>query len=148
MVVAPLMQAYFFGKTSPGIIRQVLGETVAAHIVTIPITVGAFGVISHVAVIANILIVPLVPLAMLLTFVTGLAGLIMPDLAGFIGQPASWLLMYMTETSMFLAALPWAQMQWSPPWWLWIIYVVLLELVCWWMWRVTKLEFRDANPII
>jgi competence protein ComEC len=148
MVVAPLLQAYFFGKTPPGTIRQVLGETVAAHIVTLPITVSAFGVISHVAIIANILIVPLVPLAMLLAFITGMTGLILPDAAGIVGYPASWLLSYMTETSMFLAGLPWAQMSWSPAWWFWLGYLTILGLACWWMWRVTKLELRDANPVI
>jgi competence protein ComEC len=148
MVVAPLLQAYFFGDTPPGALRQVLGETIAAHLVTIPIVVSAFGLISHVAIPANLLIVPLVPLAMLLTFIVGIVGVGLPFLAPIVGMPATWLLTYMTEVSSYLAELPWAQMEWQPPVWLRLLYVVGLGGACCMMWRATRVRLQEVNPVV
>lgn len=148
MIVAPLLQAYLFGNKAPGILRQVLGETVAAHIVTIPIVVAGFGVISHVAVIANLMIVPLVPLAMLLTFITGMVGLLAPAISELVGIPVTWLLTYMTTTAEYLAGLPWAQMEWHPPIWFWGLYCGGLFAAIYWMRRTTKLSLREVNPIL
>lgn len=147
MIVGPLLQRYFFGEKEPGTIRQVLGETVAAHIVTIPIVVPAFGVLSNVAIPANILIVPLVPLAMLLTFIAGLAGLIYPSIADLVGIPASWLLHYMTFTSQYLAALPWAQTAVLPTGWMISAYIFLLVVACVYMQRKTQFSLRGVNII-
>lgn len=147
MIVAPLMQRFFFGQKPPGMLRQVLGETMAAHVVTIPIVVPAFGVLSNVAIPANLLIVPLVPLAMLLTFITGITGLVAPVLAEFIGSPATWLLTYMTETATFLAGQPWAQMELVPEWWMTLAYVVVLVVACLYMWRATRFNLRSTNLV-
>lgn len=147
MIVAPLLQAYFFGDKTPGTIRQVLGETVAAHIVTLPITVPAFGVVSNVAIIANLLIVPLVPLAMLLTFITGVTGLIAPGIAEFVGMPATWLLSYMTGTAMTLSQFSWAQVEYQPELWVVCAYVVGLVAVCVYMWRATRYSLRSGSII-
>ena len=147
MIVGPLMQSYFFGEKEPGTVRQVLGETVAAHIVTIPIVVPAFGYISNVAVPANILIVPLVPLAMLLTFIVGVVALTIPSVAEIVGLPASWLLHYMTFTSQYLAGLPWAQTVLVTPWWAIVGYIGLLVAGCVYMQRKTQFSLRGVNIV-
>ncbi len=147
MIVGPLLQNYFFGEKSPGIVRQVLGETVAAHIVTIPIVVPAFGYISNVAIPANILIVPLVPLAMLLTFIVGVTALAFPPITEIVGVPASWLLHYMTFTSQYLAGLPWAKTTLVTPWWAIVGYIILLITGCIYMQRMTGFKLRDVNII-
>lgn len=147
MIVGPLFQNYFFGEKEPGVIRQVLGETVAAHIVTIPIVVPAFGLLSNVAIPANILIVPLVPLAMLLTFIVGVTALTVPPIVEYVGLPASWLLHYMTFTSQYLAGLPWAQTKIHPTWWMIALYLVVLVAVCMYMQRKTRFSLRGVNIV-
>jgi competence protein ComEC len=147
MIVGPLLQRYFFGEKEPGTIRQILGETVASHVVTIPIVVLAFGVLSNVAIPANLLIVPLVPLAMLLTFIAGVAALVLPPIATFVGLPATWLLSYMTHTAQYLADLPWSQTKVHIEWWAGVIYYVILVAVCMYMWRVTRFSLREANIV-
>ena len=147
MIVGPLFQSYFFGDKEPGTIRQVLGETVAAHLVTIPIVVPAFGLLSNVAILANILIVPLVPLAMLLTFITGVVALALPSIVEIVGLPASWLLKYMTFTAQYLADVPWAQTKIEPTWWMILMYVIALTGLCIYMQRKTKFSLRGVNII-
>lgn len=147
MILAPLLQSYLYGDKKPGTIRQILGETMAASIVTLPILVLAFGLFSNVALFANVLVLPLVPLAMLLTFVAGVGVLIAPFTAGFIGLPAEWLLGYMTVVAQYLAGLPWAQTALEiQSWMAWAAYGVIVA-VCVWLWRVTKHDLRDNNIV-
>jgi len=145
MILAPLLQRYFFGDAPPGTIRQVLGETISAHIVTIPIIAPAFGVLSNVAVPANMLIVPLVPLAMLLTFIVGVVGLVAPMMIEIVGLPVTWLLTYMTSVATYLAELPWAQLEVSLSWWVILLYVVVVISVCVYLWKKTGFSVRSVN---
>lgn len=147
MIVAPLTQRYFFGENKPGTIRQILGETLSAQIVTLPILVMAFGQFSNVAVVANLLVLPLVPLAMILTFFAGLGSLIMPQAIQLVGLPASWLLTYMTHVAELLAKLPWAISEATIGGWQVAIAYGLITSVCLYMWRKTKYNFKNANLV-
>ncbi len=147
MILAPLLQRYFYGDKKPGTVRQILGETVSATIMTLPLLVLAFGQFSNVAIIANLLILPFVPLAMLLTFVAGVGAMVVPVLAGVIGLPAQGLLAYMTTTAHYLAGLSWAQTTLEiQPWMAWVAYGLIVGL-CIWLWRVTRYDLRDVNIV-
>jgi competence protein ComEC len=145
MIVAPLLQAYFFGVKEPGIFRQILGETIAAHIVTLPVIALSFGTVSNVAIIANILVVPLVPLAMLLTFACGVWSIAHLPFEWLIGAPTSWLLDYMISVARFVSEIPWAQSEVALPGWFWAIYGGSIAAACWWMWRASKYSFRAGK---
>lgn len=147
MIVAPLLQRYFFGDKKPGTIRQILGETICAQIVTLPILVLAFGQFSNIAVIANLLVLPLVPLAMLLTFIAGIVGLVAPSLAPIIGLPANWLLDYMIHVAEYFSHLSWAQTQLTINGWIVALSYVALTVVCIYVWRATKFNLRDSNVV-
>lgn len=147
MILAPFLQRYFFGNKEPGTVRQILGETVSAQIATVPIIVFSFGVLSNVAVIANLLVLPLVPLAMLLTFIAGLGSIITPGLADVIATPAEWLLTYMTTVVQYFASLPWAQtIMEIPSWIVWVAYGVIIA-ICLYLWRATKYNLADSNIV-
>ena len=148
MVVAPLLQVYFYGQKEPGVFRQILGETIAAHIVTVPIIAIGFGVVSNVAVIANVLVVPLVPLAMLLTFISGIWTITGLPLVWLVATPTEWLLAYMTNVATFVSELSWAQSELQFELWVWGAYVLVVALACVWMTRATKYDLRDANTVI
>ncbi len=148
MIVAPLLQRYFFGDKEPGVLRQILGETVAAHVVTIPIIAISFGTVSHVAVIANLLVVPLVPLAMLLTFVCGLWSIASLPFADIVAIPTTWLLGYMVQVATFVSELEWAQSELTVQAWAWGVYLLIIISACFWMWIATRFNFRGVNPIM
>lgn len=147
MIVAPLAQRYFFGDKEPGTIRQILGETICAQIVTLPILVLAFGQFSNIAVISNLLVLPLVPLAMLLTFIAGVVGLALPAAGPIIGLPANWLLGYMIHVAEYLSQLPWAQTQLVINGWAVGICYLMLIMCCVYVWRATKFNLRDSNVV-
>lgn len=148
MLVAPLLQRYFFGDKEPGVLRQILGETISAHVITVPIIALSFGTISHVAIIANLLVVPLVPLAMLLTFICGIWAITSLPFAGLIAVPTDWLLGYMVKVATFVSEIEWAQSELTLFGWYWAIYVGILLAVWCWLWKVTRFDFRGANPIL
>lgn len=145
MIVSPLLQAYFFGQKEPGVFRQLLGETIAAHVVTIPVIALSFGVISNVALIANLLVVPLVPLAMLLTFICGVGAALSVPCLQIITVPTTWLLSYMVGVAQMVAEIPWAQSELVFPLFVWGIYLVVVVFACFWMWRQTKYSFMGTT---
>ena len=147
MVVAPLLQAYFFGNKKPGILRQILGETIAAQLMTLPILIGAFGQFSNVALLANILVVPLVPLAMLVTFLAGMMIIVWPWLAVIIGHLAEVILRYMISVTQALAGLPWAMTEIAVPGYVCVgLYGVIIGLSGY-MWWATKCQLSSANLV-
>lgn len=147
MILAPLAQNYFFGDSKPGNIRQILGETTAAQIVTAPLLLYSFGYISNVALIANLFVLPLIPFAMLLTFTTGLAGYILPWAVGVIALPAQWLLNYMVWVAMTTASQPWALAEFSMPLWGVGFSFAVIIAACWYMQRATGYRLRDGSII-
>lgn len=147
MVLAPLLQVYFYGDTPENMIRRIFIETMAATIATLPIIVAAFGQFSLVAPLANVLILPLVPLAMLLTFVAGIAGLALPAAAAIIGFPAQVLLSYMVATAEFLGGLPWAVQEAELSMLAVIGAYAAIIAACFYMQRVTRYDLRTSSLV-
>lgn len=147
MILAPLLQVYFFGDKPERPLRRIFIETIAATIATLPILLGSFGEFSIVAPIANMLILPLVPLAMLLTFVAGIAGLIVPSFAVVAGFPAQVVLTYMTSTAQFMGEIPWAVQEFEIPAVVVIVAYVVIALACIYMHRVTQYDLRRASLV-
>ena len=146
IVLAPLLQRYFFGEKEPGTLRQIVGETLSAQIMTLPLILLTFGVLSNVALIANVLILPFVPLAMLLTFLVGIfAGV--PFLADILAMPTTWLLSYMTHVADWLASQSWAQTEISIGWLGVLVMYAVIALATWYMWRQTKLNLHETNIV-
>lgn len=147
MVLAPLMHAYFWGSEKPHMVGRVLIESFAAQIVTMPIILMAFGKMSVVSLLANMLIVPFVPLAMLVTFGAGLVSVIMSPLAQLAGMPAEWLLDAMIWIIKRCAEVPWAQISLHIPWWVMVAwYGLLLVIIGLLRWQ-TKFNLRNANLV-
>jgi competence protein ComEC len=147
MLLAPLMQRFYFGEKKPGVFRQILGETIAATIMTLPIILTSFGVMSNVAVIANLLILPLVPLAMLLTFIAGVGAILLPGAALIIGFAGYTILNYMTQVAHFLAGLSWATTEVE---FTLFAAVATYSAIAVWMlymnWR-TRIDLREVNIV-
>ncbi len=147
MILAPLLKEYYFGDREIKFIGQVLIETLSATIMTAPILISAFGQISNVSLIANMLILPLVPLAMLLTFIAGIGVLIVPATHVFIGKPAEWLLGYMINVADYLSNLPWALAKIDLSTTGVVVVYGLIVSFCIYLWRVTGYNLRESNIV-
>lgn len=147
MFLAPLLQEYFFGDKKPGILRQVVGETFSAQLLTLPLILVTFGVVSNVALLANLLVLPLVPLAMLLIFIVGVVTMIMPFAGELVAQPAYWLLSYMTWIIDRLAHLPWARTEVNVGIMSALAMYVCIILLIIYLKRRTGFSFRRVNLV-
>jgi competence protein ComEC len=144
IILAPLVQHYFWGlDAKPGVFRQILIDTMSAQLVTLPIIAFVFGEYSPLALPANPLILPLVPLAMLLSFAAGIASIVLPGNAEWVGAPASLVLHYMTTIIDWLGSLPWAYGELAFGVTALIISYILLLLGMAFLWRQTRHNFRS-----
>jgi competence protein ComEC len=106
LVVAPQLVKRFFGGHQPGLLLQIVLESLCAELMTIPIILYIFGQMSFIGLLANMLVAALIPLAMLLSLVAGLAGMLIPAVAGWFAWPASVLLTYMLDIASLLSRIP------------------------------------------
>ncbi len=106
MILGPQVQRRLFKERPRGLIGEMMSETLAAQIMTLPIVLYIFKTTSLMAVPANVLIVPLIPLAMLLSFFAGLAGMFIAPLAGWVAWPARILLTYLIDMATMFSRVP------------------------------------------
>lgn len=106
MVLSPLIQRRWPHRWHQNILGAVALESICAEIMSLPFVLHIFGQMSLVGLPANMLVVTLVPLAMLLGFVAGIAGMLVPALAGWVAWPATIALTYMLDVARILAGLP------------------------------------------
>lgn len=109
LILAPLLQKRLSGDKKPKFIVQIILETTAAQLLTLPLILWVFGNFAVLALVANVVVVPLVPVAMAATFAAGVIGLIAsPVLSALVSWPATIILSFMTEAIKLLAGVPWA----------------------------------------
>ncbi len=147
MILAPLLQNYFFGPKKPGTLRQIIGETISAQLVTIPIIAFSFGTIAVFALPANLLILPFVPLAMASVFVSGLSVVIIPVAAPLLGSITQTLLNYMTSVINWFVKFPNASVEVSFNVMMLIISYVVIVCVALILQRTTRHNFRNDNLV-
>ncbi len=71
MILGPRLARFFYGEKKPGFISSIILTTIAATLMTLPITLYYYGQVSLISVLANLLILPTLPYAMGLVFLTG-----------------------------------------------------------------------------
>lgn len=107
--------------------RDLLAATLAAQIAVLPLLLYQTGLFSFASLPANLLVLPLVPLAMGLSAIAGVAGMLVPAIAPYIGFPAHSALLYIVELARFSAGVPLASM-YVPQFPFWITAVAYLGL--------------------
>ncbi len=106
IVLAPLVIKRLYGTKEPRLVSKILIESLCAEIMTLPYVLFIFGQMSLVSLLANVLVAAFVPLAMLLCAIAGVAGMLLPCLAGWPAWPARLLLAYMLEAADMLSRIP------------------------------------------
>lgn len=130
ILAAPAIEARL-GWVRPALLRDVLSTTLAAQLFVLPLLLYSTGALSLAALPANALALPILPLTMLLSAVAGVAGVLLPVAAPFIGIPALTLLAYVTWIAEATASLPFAQVTVSafPVLFVPVMYVAIALLV-------------------
>ncbi len=87
-------------------LREIISSTVAAQVAVLPLLLYQTGLLSLVALPANILVLPVVPLAMATAAFAAVVGIILPFLAPLFALPSYALLYAMISITEFFASLP------------------------------------------
>ena len=91
-------------------LREIVATTLSAQLFVLPILLYQTGNLSLVSVPANIFALIAVPPAMLCSAIAGVAGVIFPSLAVWVGLPAYALLSYIITVAEFSASVPFAHL--------------------------------------
>jgi competence protein ComEC len=117
------------------LVSEVFLVTVAAQITTIPILLVAFGQLSLITLLSNILVLPFQPYLMISGGIATLLGLIRQPL----GQPVAWVvwvfLTYTIEMVRWTADIPFASVPVEVEGWMVGVYYGLLGGTTWWITR-------------
>lgn len=98
-----------------GVIGEIAAVSIAAQLATMPLIAFAFGSLSVVAPLANVLVLPLVPLLMFVGFVVGVAGMLLPASAFALSWPIAWFVEALLDVMRYLGGIPRASMQGAAP---------------------------------
>jgi len=147
LVVAPVAKQRFFGDKKVGILSELILESTAAQLMTLPLILYIFNDSSFVAIFANLLVVPLVPLAMLFGFIAGMAGMLAPAFAGWFAWPARYLLTYLLDVATLVSRIPYMQFSVSIGLYsLIFMYAIIISTTTLW-WKKSKISSKitDVN---
>ena len=82
MILGPKFTKFFYGEKKPGFVAETIITTLSATLMTLPITLYYYGMISLISVVANLLILPTLSWAMGMVFVVGVvSGLPLAEVA-------------------------------------------------------------------
>lgn len=138
MMLGPAITKFFYGTKKPGFIASVILTTIAATLMTLPITLYYFGQISLISVIANLIILPTLPYAMGLVFLTGVfAG--MPGVEMVFSFLAGKILNFHISTVEFFGSMEQFLITIEPynPW-VFLLYLIILVPFLWRFFRWTR----------
>ncbi|MGB3023868.1 MAG: ComEC/Rec2 family competence protein [Candidatus Saccharimonadales bacterium] len=147
MIVAPLMTRLFVGEKKLPTIVQIIIETTAAQLMTLPLILLIFGNLPILSIIANLVTAPLIPMAMLLTSIAGLVTMLVPSFGAVIGLPAEILLSYFVAVVRWLSAPPWAQQSIAISVEAMVVVYSILVIIGVIVWRRTGINFRSQTII-
>ena len=71
MILGPQLNKFFYGDRKPGFLGSTIITTISATLMTLPIILYYYGMISIISLVANLLILPTLSYAMGLVFLTG-----------------------------------------------------------------------------
>lgn len=104
--ISPILERIFENKNTqkiPDVILLPLRETLSAQIAVTPLILLAFGRISFIAPLSNLLVLWIIPLAMGLVFVAGLGGIIYYHLGKILAYMVWPVLEYIVQVTKFLS---------------------------------------------
>ncbi len=147
LIVAPLMVARIYGAKKPGAIAQLLIETIAATLMTLPLILMTFERLPVLTLIANVLVAPVIPFAMLATTFAGIAGMVASHALAFVGIPATIIIGYVVWVVEALSGISWAQIDLSIPVAVMVGLYTIIAIVTFIWWRKTKHNFLARSIV-
>lgn len=148
MLLGPKIVKFFYGARKPGVIGSLILTTMAATMMTLPIILYHYGMVSLVSVVANLLILPTLPWVMGLIFMTGMVvGL--SWIEGVVAWCATKMLDYhMVVVGWFAGMREFVVEMPRYQWWVFLIYAIIVGVMTGgliWKKRRKVVELREVE---
>lgn len=144
ILIAPVLEDTFSWIRSV-FWRGLLASTLAAQLAVLPLLLYQSGVLSFVSIPANLVVLPLVPPAMALGALAGGIGMLVPDIAPWVGLPAFLLLSAIIAIAEYASALPLAAVTLPAfPFWVVPLLYICTVLGLFLLARLNHTRLRDA----
>lgn len=108
--LSPILKNKLYFVTDRFGLKDIISATISAQILVLPLIIYKMGMLSLVALPANILVLPVIPLTMFFGFITGILGFVFGVWSLFFGLISSILLSYIISVSRFFANLPFSHL--------------------------------------
>ena len=145
LIVSPLLTKLFFRGRTPNALIQIILETTAAQIMTLPLILAVFGNLPVLSIVSNALVAPVIPFAMLLTVLAGAWGMIAPLSAWIIGTGAEIIIGYTLAVINWLSRPEWAQVALSISIGVMVACYGLICASTVWVWQRLQYSFRSSS---
>ncbi len=119
-----------FNKIMPKAAAKAVSASVGATAGTLPVMAAVFNRVSLLGLIANIVILPLCSLAIVLCFATVVLGLVVGDIAQYLGYAAAAVVRLMTGIVKAIGVLPFAAVNAAAPPWYAVLGSYLVLFIC------------------
>ncbi len=132
--ISPVMKRKFKFVPDKFGLRETVSSTISAQFFVLPLILYKMGMLSFVALPANILVSPIVPATMLFGFLTGVSGFVFPAFSTMFSWISFFLLAYVIKISEFFASLPfsWIFLGWfSAP----VMFLTYFLIMSWFFTR-------------
>jgi competence protein ComEC len=143
--VSPILKSKFSFVTEKFGLRETVSSTISAQILVLPLILYKMGMLSFVALPANILILAFIPAVMLFGFLTGAVGFI----STILSLPFAWiswfLLSYIIAVAKFFANLPFSYI--SISWFSEVLLVLCYILISAWIFYETRTNFPQKENL-
>lgn len=106
--VSPILEKRMQFMKNYGMWREICVSTIATQVVVLPLLLFQTGILSLIALPANLLVLPLIPLTMFTGFIAGVVALLSPSLGFIVGLPAYGLLSWILGVAKYGSAIPYA----------------------------------------
>lgn len=129
MILGPRLTKFFYGAKKPGFVASIILTTIAATLMTLPITLYFFGTVSLISVLANLLILPTLSYAMGLVFLVGVCAEI-PGVSEAVAWCAKTLLDFHIGVVEWFGEMRWFLIEIEPyQWWVFLMYLFIVALL-------------------
>ena len=149
MILGPMLTRFFYGKRKPKFVASTVLTTLAATLLTLPITLYNFGAVSLISVLPNMIILPTLPYVMGLVFLSGVVVGVpgVETVAGFVATKALDLhigtMEFFGKMKSFLVEIETEQV------WVFGLYAVIgAVVVIGWLWQKRKKRRKKAKNVI
>ena len=126
MILGPGLTRYFYGEKKPGFVMSTIMATVAATLMTLPIILYYYGMVSLISVAANLLILPTLPIVMGLVFMTGVVAGV-PAVEAVVSFAATKMIDYHMAVVDFFGGMKSFMVEIEPyQWWVFLMYILIV----------------------